>query len=180
MNARPIAPPGDAMPTNADQDRFPALLEAHRKILYKVAYAYCRHPEDRRDLIQDMAVELWLAFPRFDGRVTFSTWMYRVAMNVAISFYRTEKRRIRDTLPIEDFGLDIAAADGLFDEAGDNMRVLKKLIDALDEMNRALVILFLDGFSHEEIATVLGITASNVSTRLNRLKQKLQQDFAAA
>lgn len=168
------------MPASADQDRFLALLGQHRKILYKVAYAYCRHPEDRRDLVQDMAIQLWQSFPRFDARVQFSTWMYRIAMNVAISFYRSEKRRIRDTLPIEDFGLDITAADGIFDEAGDNMRVLKRLIDALDEMNRALVILFLDGFSHDEIANVLGLTTTNVATRLNRIKQKLQQGFAAA
>lgn len=168
------------MPASAEQERFLALLDQHRNILYKVAYAYCRHPEDRRDLVQDMAIQLWLSYQRFDGRVQLSTWMYRIAMNVAISFFRSEKRRIRDTLPIEDFGLDIAAADGIFDEAGDNMRVLKKLIDALDEMNRALVILFLDGFSHEEIANVLGITTTNVATRLNRIKLKLQQGFAAA
>jgi RNA polymerase sigma factor (sigma-70 family) len=180
MSAQLTAAPRNAMPANADEQRFLVLLEQHKKILYKVAYAYCRNREDRSDLIQDMVIQLWQSFARFDGRVQFATWMYRIAMNVSISFYRSESRRIRDTVPIEDFGLDLAAADQVFEDAGDNMRVLKKLIDQLDEMNRALVILFLDGFSYEEIAGIVGITTTNVATRLSRIKQKLQQEFAAA
>ncbi len=164
--------------TVPDPATFPALVEDHKKILYKVAYAYCRQAEDRRDLIQDMLIQLWRAFPQFDGRVKFSTWMYRIAMNVAISFYRGETRRIRDTLPIDEFGLDIAVADRVMEEAGDNMRVLHKLIAEMDELNRALIILFLDGFSHDEIADVVGITATNVATRINRIKTALQRRFA--
>jgi RNA polymerase sigma-70 factor (ECF subfamily) len=179
MTSRHAALSGDTMPASADQERFLVLLNQHKNILYKVAYTYCRQAEDRRDLVQDMAIQLWQSYPRFDARVSFTTWMYRIAMNVAISFYRSEKRRIRDTLPIEDFGIDMAAADEIFGEAQDNMRVLRKLVDALDEMNRALVMLFFEGFSHDEIAAVLGITPTNVATRLNRIKQKLQQGFAA-
>ena len=104
-----------------DHDRFLALLDSHKKILYKVAYTYCKGSEDRRDLMQEMVVQLWKSFDGFDGRVQFATWMYKVAMNVAISFWRSEERRIRDTLPLEDFGLDIAAADQVFEDAGDNM-----------------------------------------------------------
>ena len=169
------------MTDHADHDRFLALLGEHKKILYKVAYTYCRQAEDRRDLVQDMIVQLWKSFASFDPeRVRFSTWMYTVAMNVAISFYRGEERRIRADLPLEDYGIDIAGADQVFDEAGDNLRVLHQLIGELDEMSRALILLFLDGFSHEEIARTLGITPSNVATRIGRLKQKLQERFTAS
>jgi RNA polymerase sigma factor (sigma-70 family) len=167
-----------AMPD--DQARFLALLKDHKKILYKVAYVYCRNSDDRRDLIQEMLIQLWQAFGRYDGRSRFSTWSYRVAVNVAISFYRRERRRSRDTVSLEDFGLDVSAADEVFDEKSDNMRALRKLIGQMDEMNRALIVLFLDGFSYEEIAGIVGTSVTNVGTRLNRIKQKLQRDFAVA
>jgi|SRR5664279_249838 len=163
-----------------DTEHFLAFVKDQKKILYKVAYAYCRNAEDRRDLIQEMLVALWQSFGRFDGRCQPSTWTYRVAMNVAISFYRHEGRRRRDTVSLDEFGLDFAAADEVFAQTGDNMRVLRALIDRLDELNRALILMFLDGFSYEEIADVVGITATNVSTRLSRIKQKLQREFGAA
>lgn len=152
-------------------------LENHKRILYKVAYMYCRDRDDRQDLVQEMLIQVWRSYARFDDRVQFSTWMYRIAVNVAITHYRNEGRRIRDTVPLEEYGLDIAAADALFDDAGDNMRALKQMINGLDELNRALILLFLEGFSSEEIAVVVGISASNVSTRINRLKTKLQSEF---
>ena len=124
-----------------DATRFLALLHTHRAILYKVAFGYCRGREDRADLIQEMAIQLWRSFGRYDDRLKFSTWAYRVAMNVAISHFRGERRRIRDTLPFDEFAEELAAHDPLAEEAGDNMRVLRQLIDGLDELNRALVLL---------------------------------------
>ena len=156
---------------------FLARLENHKRILFKVAYMYCRDRDDRQDLVQEMLIQCWRSYERFDERVQFSTWMYRIAVNVAITHYRSERRRIRDTVPLEEYGLDIAAADALFDDDGDNMRALRQLINGLDELNRALMLLFLEGFSSEEIADVVGISASNVSTRINRLKTKLQTAF---
>ena len=157
-----------------------AQLEAHKRILYKVAYTYCRDRDDRQDLVQEMLIQVWRSLPRFDRRVKFSTWMYRIAVNVAISHYRNEGRRIRNTVSIDDLGFDIAAADRCFDEADANLRALRKLIDGLDEVNRALILLFLEGFNAEDIAEVVGISATNVSTRINRIKSKLQAGFQAA
>jgi RNA polymerase sigma factor (sigma-70 family) len=163
----------------ADQDRFLALLEEHKRILYKVANAYCRNREDRPDLIQEMVAQLWRSFERFDGRVRFSTWMYRIAMNVAISFYRSEGRRIRDAAPLEEQAFDLAAADRVSESVSDDVRLLQQLIHGLNEMDRALIILSLDGYSHDEIAEILGISPSNVSTRIHRIKQRLQREFDA-
>jgi RNA polymerase sigma factor (sigma-70 family) len=161
-----------------DQTRFLALLHQHRAILYKVAFGYCRNREDRIDLVQDMVIQLWRSFGRYDGRVKFSTWAYRVAMNVAISHFRGERRRIRDTLPFDQLAYELAADDPLSEEARDNMRVLRRLIDGLDELNRALVLLYLEGHTSEEIAEIVGISPANVTTRMNRVKNNLQRGFA--
>jgi RNA polymerase sigma-70 factor (ECF subfamily) len=161
-----------------DEARFLALLNDHRAILHKVAYGYCRQPEDRADLVQEMAVELWRSFPRFDHRVKFSTWAYRVAMNVAISRFRGEGRRIRDTVPIDELGTELGREDPLLEGASDNMRVLRRMIEGLDDLNRALILLYLDGHTSDEIAEIVGITPGNVTTRVNRLRQRLQDEFA--
>jgi len=163
-------------PTN--ETRFLALFREHRAILYKVAFGYCRNREDRVDLVQEMAIQLWRSFGRYDGRVKFSTWAYRVAMNVAISHFRADGRRIRDALRFDEFAYELAADDPLAEEAGDNMRVLSRLIDGLDELNRALVLLYLEGHTSEEIAAIVGISPGNVTTRMNRVKNELQRGFA--
>ena len=168
------------MTLSADKDRFLALLSAHRGILYRIANGYCRDRENRGDLVQEIVLQLWRAFPRYDERSRFSTWMYRIGMNVAISAYRSERRGARETVPIEDLGLELAAADGVMDAENDDVRLLRALVAQLDEVSRALAILYLDGHSHPEIAEILGISPTNASTRMNRIKEKLQRAFDAA
>lgn len=159
--------------TEASEAEFVRRLDEHRRILWRVASSYCRGEEDRRDLVQEMVVQLWRAYPRYDERYRFSTWMYRVAMNVAISFHRSESRRTRDLEAMEESVLEIAAPPPESDE----MRLLRGWIDGLDPLNKALVILYLDGNSYDEIAEVLGISATNVSTKISRLKQRLRREL---
>ena len=159
------------MPQAGDETRFLAFLASQQRTLYKVAYIYCRDREERRDLVQEMAIQLWRSFEQFDQRAAPSTWTYRVAMNVAISHRRREGRRIKDALPL-DFAFDIA--DETFDADTEQSRRLRSLIDGLDEMSRALVLFYLEGFDHAEIADLLGTNAGNVATRLNRIKARLQ------
>jgi RNA polymerase sigma factor (sigma-70 family) len=161
------------MPERSRQERFLPLLEEHKKILYKVASSYCRDEADRQDLIQEIAVQLWRSFDRYDERYRFSTWMYRIALNVAISFYRSESRRKRDTVPAEDSILEIADVRGSLEE-DENLRILQRLIGQLDELDRALIILYLDGNRYDTIAEILGISETNVGTKINRIKQKLR------
>src|SRR5689334_15589909 len=78
------------MTASEQQERFQTLVDQHKKILYKVCNSYCRNRNDREDLAQEIIIQLWRSFGRFDGRCRFSTWMYRIAINVAISFYRRE------------------------------------------------------------------------------------------
>jgi RNA polymerase sigma factor (sigma-70 family) len=159
---------------------FLAAIDTHKALLYKVANAYCPRREDRGDLIQDVVLELWQAWPAYDGRAAVQTWMYRIAVNVAISAYRGERRRIHDALPLDEFGLDVAAADRVLDADGDDLRALHQLIARLEPMDRALILLWLEGWSQEETATTLGLSPSNVGTRINRIKQRLQREHAAS
>jgi RNA polymerase sigma-70 factor (ECF subfamily) len=154
------------------QERFRALLEEHRRILYKVCNSYCRNRDDREDLAQEIVVQLWRAFGGFDDRYRFSTWMYRIALNVAISFYRRESTRSRHVLSDDERLLE--AVDTKEGEP-EEVRLLYQLIEGLEPLNKALVLLYLDGNSYREIAEVLGITETNVATKLNRLKSRLKQ-----
>jgi RNA polymerase sigma-70 factor (ECF subfamily) len=167
---------GPAMTKPAGDERFVALLEEHKRILYKIASAYCADPEDRRDLVQEIVVQLWRSFPRYDERLKFSTWMYRIGMNVAISSLRSRTRRGRETVALEADILDVSALG----EAGDDFRLVQQLVSRLDEMSRALLILYLEGYSHAEIAEILGISVTNVGTRINRIKNRLREERDAA
>jgi RNA polymerase sigma factor (sigma-70 family) len=153
--------------------RFAGLLGEHQRILFKVANGYCRDRGDRADLVQEMAAQAWRGFARFDGSVKFSTWLYRVALNVAISFYRSEHRRIRDALPLEGLTVELPAPEPQGES--ENLTRLRQLIAQLDPVNRALITLYLDGNSHAEIAEIVGLSVSNVGTRINRLKERLKQ-----
>jgi RNA polymerase sigma factor (sigma-70 family) len=153
------------------EERFLRLLDEHKRILYKVASVYCAQAEDRRDLVQEMVIHLWRSFPRYQEQFTFSTWMYRIAVNVAISFYRGERRH-RQTLPLLE--MDLAAADRVM---GDDLRLLRELVAQLDELNRALMLLYLEGYSHAEIAELLGISATNVSTRMDRIRKQFRDEM---
>ena len=157
------------------QERFLSLLEEHRRLLYKVARAYGRTAPDREDLVQEMAVQAWKSFPRYDGSWRFSTWLYRVALNVSISFQRRERTRALHIVPGgEELLQGIGQADP---EPAEDVALLYTFIDRLDPLNRALMLMYLDGQSQAEIGEVLGISANNVSTRVGRLKERLRQDF---
>ncbi len=161
----------------ARQDRFLVLLDEHKKILYKIASSYCRNAADRQDLVQEMVVQLWRSFDRYDERYRFSTWMYRIALNVAISFYRGEARRSRFHVPAEDTLLEVPAEAPGSSTSDDDLRLLEHFIGQLDELDRALVILYLDGNRHDTIAEILGISETNVGTKISRIKQRLRRDL---
>jgi RNA polymerase sigma-70 factor (ECF subfamily) len=160
-----------------DQNRFVALLEEHKTILFKVAGSYCRNPADREDLVQEMIVQLWRSFGRYDLRWRFSTWMYRVALNVAISFYRSESRRPRTRALDESALLEVRAPAAESAALAEDLQLLHQLIEQLGELDRALVILYLDGNRYDTIAEILGISETNVGTRITRIKQRLRLEM---
>jgi RNA polymerase sigma factor (sigma-70 family) len=164
------------MTTPDVQEAFQTLVEEHKKILYKVCNSYCRDRDSRDDLAQEIMVQLWRSFGQFDGRCRFSTWMYRIALNVAISFYRRESTRTRHMIAGEGYLLEA------FDETRsepDEVRLLYEFIAGLDPLNKALILLYLDENSYQEIADVLGITGTNVATKIGRLKRKMREEYGA-
>ena len=147
------------MVDSAHAQQFIQLLRQHERIIYKVARAYCGDAEARRDLLQDIVSQVWRAFASFDPSrgVAFSTWLYRIAMNVAISHFRAKTRRAPE-ISLEDLGFDLAAAEAAFVAAGDNVRILQQLLSELNALDRALVLLHLEGHDAATIAAVLGIS----------------------
>ena len=162
------------MTTPALQERFQSLVDEHKKILYKVCNSYCRNRDARDDLAQEIIVQLWRSFERFDKRYRFSTWMYRIALNVAISFYRSESTRTR--LVISDEEQLVQAVDAPESEP-EEIAMLYRFIDGLDPLNKALALLYLDGNTYTEIASVLGISETNAATKINRLKNKMRHEM---
>ena len=163
------------MRTPEHQERFQTLLEEHKKILYKVCNVYCPNRDDRDDLAQEIILQLWRSFGAFDERCRFSTWMYRIALNVAISFYRREKTRTRHLTVADERFLEGIVEAG---EAPEEIQFLYQFIAGLDALNKALLLLYLDGNSYQEIADALGIRETNVATKLSRLKKIIQQEFS--
>ena len=165
------------MNTQQNKDRFINIISQNKKLIYKVCNSYCRNADDRQDLVQEVIIRLWQAFDKYDDRYKLSTWMYRIALNTAISHYRSGKRRNESTIPLTEHLIDIAD-DNSGAYLDDNVKQLYTFINQLDELNRALMILYLDDNSYREIADILGISETNVATRISRVKQNLKQQFA--
>ena len=163
------------MPVMAAASEFADLVERHRKIVFKVAHTYCWREADRADLVQDILAELWRAFPRYDRSRPFATWVYRIALNVAISWLRRDGPHQRHTVPLGDHD----APDPRDPDADAQVRQLYAVIDRLGPLDRALLLLHLDDHSHREIAGILGISESNVATKLSRLKLRIRREIGS-
>ena len=165
-------------PGDSPQARFEALLDRHHGIVRKVAATYCRHPEDQRDLAQQITEHLWSAFGRYDPDRPFSTWAYRVALNVAISHVRRAALRDRTVESYDALDHEPVDAATLSADDNDRVRALYRVVDRLGAFDRALLLLHLEGYRNAEVADVLGLSATNVGTRLSRLRKQIRADLA--
>lgn len=158
--------------TETNRGPFLALVEQHQGILHRVCALYARREADRQDLLQDMLLQLWRSYPSFRGESSPATWMYRVALNTALLQQRTARRR-----PDLTHGGDerIAALAVAPERPRDAVELLHGCIRELPTLDRALVLLHLEERSHEEIAGITGLSRSNVSVRLVRLKARLRR-----
>ncbi len=161
-------------PTN---EVFLSLVLKNKGIIIKVCNSYSRNKADREDLAQEITYQLWRSGKSFNTDHTFSTWMYRVALNVAISFYRKEKKS-ETVIPISENEVGIEDKNDGSDELEENINLLQQFISELKELDKALMILYLESKSYAEIADILGITETNTATRISRIKDKLKQKFS--
>lgn len=157
-------------------EHFLTVIQTHKGILYKIANAYCHDAEDRKDLVQEIIVQLWKSFDNYSDQYKYSTWIYRIALNVAISFYRKESRRKQVDNPLSEGVLNMTDT-ATPDETATNIGFLQQFIAELKELDKALMLLYLEEKSHKEIAEIMGISVSNVATKVNRIKAVLKQKF---
>ncbi len=160
-----------------ETNNFVKLIESNKGIIYKVANSYCQNVDDRKDLIQEIMIQLWRSFERYDDKFKISTWMYRIALNVAISFYRKQSSRNK----IIQLGIDEilqipeVVETKLYDK---KINQLYKFISGLNKLNKAIMLLYLEDESYKTIAESLGITETNVATKVSRIKKILKQQFS--
>jgi RNA polymerase sigma-70 factor (ECF subfamily) len=153
---------------------FIEMINNHRGIIYKVSNLYCHDKADKEDLFQEIIIQLWKSFPTFRNESKLSTWMYRVALNTAISFFRKEiKKPERKSITEIELQIPEFAADD------DNLMLLNRAIQQLTKIEKALIMLYLEEKSYQEMSEVLGISHSNVGVKINRIKQKLEKIIKA-
>jgi RNA polymerase sigma factor (sigma-70 family) len=155
------------------EKEFVLLINTHPAILYKVCKLYCSGDEDRKDLFQEIVYQLWKAFPSFRGEAASSTWMYRIALNTAISTFRKERKKpSSESLSELTFEIPESPAAGFFQE---DLQPLYEAIEALTSVEKAIILLYLDEKSYEEIAAIIGITKTHVGVKVSRIKAKLEK-----
>lgn len=149
---------------------FARIVKEHRGTIYTVCYMFSKDEDEVADLFQEILVNLWKGFSGFRGESSTRTWIYRVSLNTCISAERKKKRR-EETVPLE-------MSINLFDESAEDLkqiRMLQNRISRLGPFDRAIVLLWLENLSYDEIGAIVGITAKNVSVRLFRIKEQLRK-----
>lgn len=156
---------------------FELLIDQHKGMIYKLAGAYCKDKDERKDLVQEIIIQLWRSYPSFNNSVKITTWMYRVAFNVSISYYRKDTRRREKWSTLSDNLIELTP-EAEPNDSEEKLNLLRIFIAELKELDKALMLLYLEEKSYKEISEILGISESNVSTKVNRIKQKLKEKFS--
>ena len=147
-------------------------LQKHQNIVHKVCRLYTNNTDAHNDLFQEITIQLWKAYPKFRGDSKFSTWMYRVGLNTAITLYRKSKRRI-NTQEFDAIEFKIKAEE--YDDTEEQqLKLLYKAVHQLNDIEKALVFLYLEDKDYREISETLGITEVNARVKMNRVKKKLK------
>jgi RNA polymerase sigma-70 factor (ECF subfamily) len=154
------------------EKEFLQIITENQGIIHKVCSIYCDLEEDRRDLFQEILVQLWKSYPSFRSESKFSTWMYRVALNTAITSFKKDKRQPDKTgVSYENLQL----AEELYDSgAEDQIKMLNQAVSQLTGIEKSIILLFLEDKKYEEIAEITGITQNYVRVKMNRIKKKLK------
>ncbi|MEO6135966.1 MAG: RNA polymerase sigma factor [Ginsengibacter sp.] len=154
---------------------FLTALEDNKGLVFKIASVYTNSIDDRNDLAQEIIYQFWKSFDTFREQSSVSTWLYRLAMNVAIYHLKTGKRKIQ-LVPLDEQIINFQKVENY--ELDEKWLVLKQHIDKLNLLDKGIVILYLEDKSYEEIGQIIGISASNVGTKLSRIKQKLKKQIS--
>jgi RNA polymerase sigma-70 factor (ECF subfamily) len=147
-------------------------LQKHQNIVHKVCRLYTNNQDAHNDLFQEISIQLWRAYPKFRGDAKFSTWTYRVGLNTAITLYRKSKRTI-NTQAFDNVEFKIKAED--YDDTEEQqLKILYQAVHQLNDIEKALVFLYLEDKDYREISETLGISEVNARVKMNRVKKKLK------
>ncbi|TVZ51556.1 RNA polymerase sigma factor [Dokdonia sp. Hel_I_53] len=155
------------------EDKFVTLLQENQNIVHKICRLYTNNQDQHNDLFQEVTIQLWKAFPKFRGDSKFSTWMYRVALNTAITLYRKSKR----TIQTQDFDTVMfrISSEEYDDTVEQQLKLMYSAVKELNDIDKALVFLYLEDKNYSEISETLGITEVNARVKMNRVKTKLKK-----
>ena len=156
------------------KDAFLTAINENQGLIFKAASIYTNNNEDKNDLSQEIIYQLWKSFDTFQQKSSLSTWIYRVALNVAIYHLKTSKRKIK-TEPLDKQFLNFQETNNK--EIEEKWQMFKQHIDTLNLLDKGIVLLYLENKSHEEIGQIIGISTSNVGTKLSRIKEKFKQQI---
>lgn len=156
------------MEHNDKEKQFTSLLQEYKRVIYKICYMYATDGEHFKDLYQEVVINLWRGYECYAGKGKLSTWIYRVGLNTCISFYRQQQRWGNHISLDALYGLEAEN-----DETVNQLREMYRLIATLEKFDRAIILLWLDENSYEEIAEIVGIPRNTVASRLNRIKNRL-------
>lgn len=160
----------------AKEADFLELIKHHERLIHKISFNYCHNAKDREDLVQEIIFQLWKSYPRFRPDFKVSTWMYKVALNTAVSFYRKHGKKKEQEIALENTNVhDLQGTTN--DTKDEQLKILEGFIQELEPVNKALIILQLEGESIANIAQIVGLSETNVATKLSRVKKSLAQKF---
>ena len=160
-----------------EEKKFINLINEHQGLIHKVCIMYESDREIRNDLFQEIVLQLWKSFASFRGEAKITTWMYRIALNTAISGYRKQTRKVK-TEDLHEVHFNISEQYGV-DDSEENAQKLQWAIRQLSEIERAMIMMALEEIPYEEIAETIGITQNNVRVRMNRIREKLRKLMSA-
>jgi RNA polymerase sigma factor (sigma-70 family) len=155
---------------------FEEILNEHKGIIFKIVNYYCKNIDDRKDLEQEIMIQIWLSHKKYNDTYAWSTYIYRIALNVAIGFYHKDRKVKNNFLKLKSF-TEIQDGEDLPLVSDHDLRVLDDFIFQLNEINKALMILYLQSKTYAEISEIIGVSATNVSTKINRIKTQLKIYF---
>lgn len=159
-----------------DENKFVDLVDKHQNLVHKICKLYTNSIAEHKDLFQEITIQLWKAYPKFRGDSKFSTWMYRVGINTAITIYRKSKRRIR-SYNFDDVSYKIPEDNPYNDQEDKQLEAIYKAVKALNDIEKAIVFLYLEDKSYREISETIGLTEVNARVKMNRIKNKLKKQL---
>ena len=164
------------MQTERDKDKLLKLILENKGIILKICNSYCQDRIDREDLAQEIIIQLWKSGKNFNPDFKFTTWMYRVVLNVAISFYR-KGSTWNKTIPLAGNHLHLSESAGCNTQLDEESNILQRHISHLKDLDKALILLYFEEKSYKEIAEIMGISETNVATKVSRIKERLKQNI---